>query len=288
MKLIKRRLASVTTTKKIMKAMNMVAASKLQKDRARLEAARPFYREAERAIHTLKTREDSAESIFFETREVKNTAYLVITSDRGLCGSYNSNLAEEALRHMNATASQTEASIVAIGQKGGDYFKRKGKAILQQFDDVMETAFYEDAERIGYFLSALYTSGEVDEVYVAYTRFESALTHVPHVERLLPLGPGAADSAEADNAEVGSDMQYEPDLFFYMEYAVPLYLSAFIYSALLEASTCEQAARMVSMDTAVKNASEIIAKLTRLYNRSRQAAITQEISEVVSSTNILK
>lgn len=282
MKTIKRRIASVTTTKKIMKAMNMVAASKLQKDKTRLMAARPFFDETQKLMHGLKGREDIADNVFFERRTVKNVVYLVITGDRGLCGSYNTNVTEKALSHLNAAEadSPTNEKFIVVGLKGYEYFKRREKNVIHRFDDMLETAFYEDAERISRYLSALYTSGEADEVYVVFTQFESVLTHVPLIERILPIDHDLPVGQKA------KAIKYDPDLSDYLDYAVPLYLSAYIYRALLESSACEQAARMISMDTAVTNASEIIDKLTRVYNRRRQAAITQEISELVGSASV--
>jgi len=280
-KVIKRRIASVTTTKKIMKAMNMVAASKLQKDKVRLEAARPFVDASRANIDNVRHCENAGDNIYFQQRDVKNIAYLIITSDRGLCGGYNTNLAEEALRHIESSGKK--AKIVAVGIKGYDYFIRHGKKVLRRFDDVLETAFYEDAERIGNYLTALYSLGKADEVYMAYTEYKSALSHIPQVVKLLPLGP----EAEPKNISL-CDMEYEPNVSEYLGHAIPMYISAYIYAALLESSTCEQAARMVSMDAATENATEIINKLTQTYNRRRQSAITQEISEIVGSANSIQ
>ena len=275
MKIIRRRLGSVTTTKKIMKAMHMVAAAKLQKDKARLEAARPFCGSVRDVIEELKSCPEAEGHRYFQRRApVRTTAYLVITSDRGLCGGYNTNVAEAALLHMDGR----NELIVSAGLRGRDYFKQKGKRILEgeNFGGVSETAFYEDALRVSRRLADLYTSGAADEVYVAYTKYLSALTHECRVERLLPLDrdPKAAPRV---------DMRYEGGAAAVLEYAAPLCLSAFVYAALLESSACEQAARMMSMDAAVDSATEIGAKLTRMHNRVRQAAITREIGELVGS-----
>ena len=278
MKTVKRRLNSVTTTKKIMKAMHMVAASKLQRDKNRLEAARPFYDGAKEIVDYIRGMEDVSDNIFLKQREVKSILYLVITSDRGFCGSYNSNVLNAALSHMENSGKNEK--LILVGLKGNDFFRRKGKNIIRRYDDVIDTAFYEDAERVGRRLARLYARGDADEVYVAYTKFESILAHVPRIEKILPMGGGA------DGAGGASLMKYEPDLSSYLEQAVPVYLSAFVYAAMLESSACEQAARMVSMDAATDNASEIIEKLTLAYNRRRQASITQEISEIVGSSSI--
>jgi len=278
--MIRRRMNSVATTTKIMKAMNMVAASKLQRDRERLEAARPFLRETQSMItrtHGLPTGNK-----FFGQRPVKRSAYLVITGDRGLCGGYNTNLAQAALAHMEEHGKNE--GIVAVGLKGYDYCRQRGKNILRRFNDVLETAFFEDAERIAASLAELYESGEADEVYVAYTTYKSALVHEPQVERLLPLGPPGGETAPGRT----DDMRYDTGLSDFLNHAVPVYLSAFVYAALLESSACEQAARMVSMDTAVNNAGEITESLTRAYNRRRQTTITQELSELVASANVME
>ncbi|MCL2508872.1 MAG: ATP synthase F1 subunit gamma [Oscillospiraceae bacterium] len=277
-KVLKRRLTSVRSTQKIIKAMNMVAAAKLQKDKSRLTAARPFFIEAQKIINVIKNREDVAESIFLKPREVRSTAYLIITGDRGLCGGYNANLCEKALAHMNDGKNE---KLIVVGLKGIDYFRRHGKNILGRYDGVLETAFYEeDVKRMMRDIINLYVSGEVDEIYVAYTQFESVLNHVPSVEKLLPI------SRDRDAFSNPDDMRYEQDTDFFLSRAVRLYIGAFIYTALLESSSCEQAARMLSMDTAANNASEIQTKLTRVYNRGRQAAITREISEVVAAQQI--
>jgi len=273
-KIIRRRMNSVATTTKIMKAMNMVAAAKLQKDRARLEAARPFLREAQGMISRLPPPVDNK---YFEQREIKRSAYLVITGDRGLCGGCNANVTQAALEHMEGR----DEAIAAVGLKGYEALKQQGKHILRRFDDVLETAFYEDAQRIAAYLAGVFASGEADEVCVAYTRYKSALVHEPQVERLLPLRAGG------DGVKHAEEMRYDTGLPDFLDHAAPVYLSAFIYAALLESSACEQAARMASMDTAVSNAEEITENLTRAYNRRRQTSITQEISELVASAGVL-
>jgi len=278
MKAIKRRIASVDTTKKIMKAMDMVAAAKLQKAKTRLEGVRPFAAEARNILSAIDY-EEARGNMFFKPRKVTHTAYVVITSDRGLCGSHNVNLTEKVLSHIGAAQNER---IIAVGLKGHEYFSARGKNILRTYPDVSETVFYADAMRIADYMTSLFTSGEVDEVYAAYTQFESALTHVPRIVKILPLPLRLAAAPRAD------DMRYDPDVHSFLDHTIPMFLNAFVYAALIESSACEQAARMISMESAVDNASDIISKLTRTYNRRRQTAITQEISEIVSSANTMK
>ena len=278
-KIIKRRIVSVGSTRQIMKAMDMVAASKLQKIKMRLVAARPLFEETNRIIGAFKNCEGTAENIFVKPREVKNTAYVVISSNRGLCGSYNISVSQKALTHMNERENE---HILAIGAKGSDYLRRRGKNILRLYKEISENALYTDAKDVGKELMELFESGKVDEVYVAYTHFDSVMSYTPCVVKVLPIGDGSAVSHRSDA------MHYEPNAEDFLSHAIPSYLGSFIYGAILESSSCEQASRMVSMNSATKNASEIIDDLTLMYNRKRQADITQEINEIVSGASVSK
>ena len=280
-KIIKRRIKSVGTTKHIMKAMDMVAASKLQKNKAKLNVSRPLFQESQRIIDTLKACENATENIFIKPRPVKNVAYVVISSDRGLCGGYNTNVAQAAYNHMKDSGADEQ--IIAFGSKGRDYFRRRRKKVVQTYPNVSEAKFYESAEVISNVLLSMYLSEKVDEVYVAYTYFESALSYLPKVVKILPL------SEEGHEPEFRADsMKYEPNVEHFLTHAIPAYLNAFLYDAMLESGSSEQASRMVSMDSATKNATEIIDDLTLMFNRIRQAHITQEITEIVSGANVTK
>jgi len=280
-KTIKRRIKSVGTTKHIMKAMDMVAASKLQKNKSRLSVSRPLFEESQRIIDTLRVNEDAADNVFIKPRKVKSTAYVVISSDRGLCGGYNTNVSQTAYDHMKKSGANEQ--IIAFGSKGRDFFRRRRKTILHTYPNISESKYYENAEVISNVLLSMYLSEKVDEVYVAYTYFESALSYVPKVVRLLPLGEeGLEPEFRADS------MQYEPNVDHFLTHAIPAYLNAFLYDAMLESGSSEQASRMVSMDSATKNATEIIDDLTLMFNRIRQSAITQEITEIVSGANVTK
>jgi len=286
-KAIKLRRAGVHTIKQIVKAMDMVAVTKLQRSKARLLATRPMFREIARVMDQLRHNADAKRHLYFREPAGNKAAYVLITSNRGLCGSYNSNVSGTALRHMEATGK--EEAVIAVGNRGRDYFQRRKKRIRDCYTEIAETAFYEDAQKLSKELISLYTSGEVDEVYLAYTEFESVLTHVPRVVRLLPVGEARAAEAKLETAEPGScPMQFDPDVDTVLEDAVPLYLTAFLYGAMQESGCSEQAARMLSMDAATKNATEIIDDLTRMYNRKRQAGITQEIAEIVGGANVNK
>ncbi|NLV86103.1 MAG: ATP synthase F1 subunit gamma [Clostridiales bacterium] len=276
---IKHRIANVSTTKQIMKAMDMVSVTKLQKARLRLEGVRPLSHELQSLIDDLSNYESIGRNAFTEQREVKNSAYIVVTSDKGLCGGYNVNIAKAALEHMNQGKNE---QILVIGAKGSEYFKRRDKNILRRITDVSEAQIYEGSGRLSEFITSLYLKGEIDEVFVAYTHFESTLNYVPRVEKVLPISRGA-EYGKTDSAK-----KYEPDADTFLNHIMPLYLHTLFFALFSESLACEHAARMINMESASKNASEIIDDLNSMYNRKRQAAITQELNEIVSGANILK
>ena len=280
LKSIKRRITGVRSTRQVMKAMNMVSASKLQKAKIRMTAAKRLLSESDRMIDNLKYSETAAEHIYVNQRKVKNTLYVVMAGDRGLCGSYNANIAGKALSHMNGGGKNEK--IIAVGRQCADYFTRREKNILHRYIGTSETAFYDAAESISELILSLYNSGEADEVYIAYTKFNSVLSHTPQVERLLPL------DLDADVKYNDYYMQYESGVDDFLNDAMPMYLKAFIYGVLSESAVCEQAARMVSMDSATQNATEIIDDLVYVFNRKRQSVITQEISEIINGVNMMK
>jgi F-type H+-transporting ATPase subunit gamma len=276
---IKHRIANVSTTKQIMKAMDMVSVTKLQKARLRLEGVRPLIHELQSLIDDLSNYESIGRNAFTEQREVKNTAYIVVTSDKGLCGGYNVNIAKAALEHMNQGKNE---KIFVIGAKGSEYFKRRDKNILRRITDVSEAQIYEGSGRLSELITSLYLKGEIDEVFIAYTHFESTLNYIPRVEKVLPISRGAK------YGKIISEKRYEPDMNTFLNHIMPLYLHTLFFALFSESLACEHAARMINMESASKNASEIIDDLNSMYNRKRQAAITQELNEIVSGANILK
>lgn len=276
MKDIKQRIANVSSAEQIIKAMDMVASTKLIKARAQLEGVRPIYHDLKRVVTELGTQEDARNHIFFQERKVKNSLYLILTSDRGLSGSYNANIAAKALEHMNNGKNE---KILIVGSKGNEFFKKKKKNIVRTVVDIMDAQVYYGTESLSKILTEYYLSGEVEEIFVAYTHFETVLNYVPVIERLLPLPMGDTDNVV--------EKKYEPNIETYINHLIPLYLHMNLFRAFSESHTSEQAARMVNMDAAGKNASEIIEDLTSMYNRKRQAAITQEISEIVGGANNL-
>jgi len=281
MKAIKKRITSVNNTKKIMKAMNLVAASKLQKAKARLDDIRPMYSDIKKVMENIRSGFGEEVDIpFADVREVNNILCIVLTGDRGLCGSFNATVSKEALAHVDAL-KEKNAKIIAVGSKGWDYFRRRGKDVIQRCEAASEASSFADAEALGNKISDMYLKGEVDEVYIIYTHFESVLTHIPYIEKLLPLKTASADASD----NTSRDMSYDPDIKTFVKNAVPMYLNITIFGAMMESAVCEQASRMTSMDSATRNATDILDDLTLEYNRKRQGMITQELTEIVSGAN---
>ena len=282
---IKRKRANVCVTRDVMKAIDMVSAAKLQKAKARLGFSRPLFDATRRMMERLKECEKAAENPFIKPRDVKNTAYVVITANRGLCGGYNMGVLGESLSHMN-TGPKNE-TILSVGSKGSDTFKRLKKNVLHRFTFDSEASMYQDAACVSEQLLSLYTDEKVDEAFVAYTHYESTLRTIPRVLRVLPVADSLS-GVEHQSCQGGGGMTYDPDVHSFLDRAMPRYLHAILFGALAESIACEHAARMINMNTATDNAAEIIDGLTRTYNRVRQAVITEEINEIVSSANILK
>ena len=283
MKDIKQRIANVSSTEQIIKAMHTIASSKLHKARAQLEGVRPIYYELQRKVMRLARQVQGSDHIFFQERSSddlesgkRHSLYIVITSDRGFAGGYNSNILHETLKHMEGRNEK----ILVMGTKGYEFFRKRQKNIIRHIVNVSDSQVYHSTEELSRWLKELYRAGEVDEVFMAYTHFENVLTHVPQVEQLLPVP--APERATEDIL----DRTYEPDIQTVIDQMIPLYTHMNLFRAFSESHTSEQAARMVNMDAAGKNAEELIEDLTIQYNRERQAAITQELSEIVGGSNI--
>ncbi len=279
---IKRRIKSVNSTQQITKAMYLVASSKLTRARNRLNDTRPFFNETRKAIADILSGSKGIKHPLLERREVKSSAVIVLAGDRGLCGGYNVNVSKAALERANASK---DAKIISVGSKAREYFKARNKSIVDSYTGVSEKPSYETASKIAGKALELFLSGEADEVYLAYTEFISTLTSEPKVIKILPVD---VDEFKSDNAAAKSHALtiYEPNEEAVLNYVIPKYVNTVIFGALVESSVCELGARMTAMDSATENASEMIDYLNLMYNRARQGAITQEITEIVSGSGI--
>ncbi len=278
---IKRRIKSVNSTQQITKAMNLVASSKLTRAKNRLMDTRPFFQETRKVIAGIVNGSKGISHPFLEKRDVKKKAVILITGDRGLCGGYNANVSKAA---MNCVDNVDNVSAITVGSKGREYFKRRGVNILESYTGISENPDYSDALKIGRLALDLFTEGEADEVYLAYTEFISTLSSEPKVIKVLPVDVNEFDDDNADSERALTI--YEPDEEAVLEYVIPKYVNTVIFGAMVESAVCELGARMTAMDSATENASEMIDSLNLLYNRARQGAITQEITEIVGGSGI--
>lgn len=272
---IKRRIKSVDSTKQITKAMELVSSAKLRRARMRVEENRPYFEKIEETIQGILPHTKELQNPYIDQREIKKTGYIVITGDRGLCGGYNTNAIKKALSHME----DREVSVIAIGQKGVNFFRKKEYDLDGEFVAISEKPMFSDAKSIGKLAMELFQNEMIDEVNLVYTEFVSTINHTPRLIKLLPLDQKELpEEVEKERDEV---MTYEPSPEEVLEYLIPKYVESMIYGALIDASASEQGARRVAMESATDNAEEMIDDLNLKYNRARQASITQEISEIV-------
>ena len=272
---IKNRIRSMESTKQITKAMEMVAASKLRHAQARVQNSRPYFEILYSTITDIVNSNSDFSSPYLAKREVKKSMYVVIAGDRGLAGGYNSNI----LKLVTAEMAGKNVTVLPIGKKAVDYFRSHGVPTLTETYAEAAEVSIGDCFSVAKQLAKAYRSGEYDEIYIGYTNFVSVLSQTPATLRMLPL----LQEPHAEEATT-SDILYEPDSTEVFEQIVPEYLGGVLYGALCESRAAEQAARRTAMDSATQNADEMIADLSLKFNQARQAAITQEITEIVAGS----
>ncbi|GAB6086250.1 ATP synthase F1 subunit gamma [Alkaliphilus crotonatoxidans] len=280
---IKRRIKSVNSTKQITKAMELVSSAKLRKAKEELEKTKPYFNMLEETIQDIFLNTKGIQHPFVNPREVEKTAYIVISADRGLCGGYNANVIKAAQQHM---AEKPNKSVITVGTKARDFFKKRGYDLDGEFNYVTENPSYSTAQSISRLSLELFKQGLVDEVYLVFTEFISTINQKPKLIKLLPLEIEVP--ADESKKESKTLMAYEPSPEVVLDYLVPKYLDGMVFGALVESSTSQQAARRVAMESATDNAEEMIDGLKLQYNRARQASITQEIAEIVGGAEALK
>ena len=272
---IKTRIKSMESTRQITKAMEMVAASKLRHAQARVMNSRPYFEILRSTIDDIVDTNQDFSSPYLVKRPVKKIAYIVIAGDRGLAGGYNSNI----LKLVQSETEGENITVLPIGKKAVDYFRNHGIELLTDHYAEAEDVSIGDCFSIAKQLSKSFLKGEFDEIRVAYTNFVSILSQTPTSMRLLPL---LQDQTSGEKKE--SDILYEPGSMEVFDAIVPEYLGGVLYGALCESRAAEQAARRTAMDSATQNAEEMIADLSLKFNQARQAAITQEITEIVAGS----
>ncbi len=282
LKVIRRRIRSVTNTKQITKAMEMVAAARLRKAQAKLETSRPYASKMQEILENLSTVSGFVAHPLFTKREVKKTLLILITSDRGLCGSYNSNL----INFTNSVLTQyspESAELGLIGRKGFDFYKRRIWPIHFHYLQAGGKIPFLQIKEITHQTVELFLNGKIDEVFLIYTKFLSLVTRKISLEKFLNI----EKPAESKTPEV-FDYIFEPAPAEIFDALVPRYCITKIQMAILESGTSEQAARMLAMQQANKNAEEMIELLTLIRNKARQASITKEMLEIATGAEALK
>jgi F-type H+-transporting ATPase subunit gamma len=280
---LKRRIRSIRNTMQLTRAMKMVSAAKLRRAQERIFSARPYARQLDAVLQSLASRANPELHPLLEVRPEERIELIVITSDRGLCGSFNTNILKTAVVFLRERGERA-LELQAVGRKGRDFFRRRPWTIRREWADVLRSVEFALANEIGREVSARYTAGEVDAVYLVYNEFKSAVAQRPVVERLLPISRTEVEDGPRTAIE---DYIYEPDPQSLFLRLLPHHVDMQIYRALLESQAAEHAARMSAMSAATTNAGELIDQLTLKMNRMRQASITTEIIEVVSGAEAL-
>ncbi|TDT62393.1 ATP synthase F1 subunit gamma [Fonticella tunisiensis] len=273
---IKRRIRSIRNTQKITKAMGLVATVKVRKLKERSDSSNPFYEVFNEAIKNIALSIDLNDSIYFRQNNSDTDVYIVITSDSGLCGSYNANVINKALEHMYGK----KVLLITVGERGKSFFTRNKYETLAEFVEVGDTPSLKDAQEILRPALEVYREGKVRNIYIVYTRFYSPVKQEVEVLKLLPV--------ERPGETSRSEMEFDPSPDSVLDYAIPSFLRAAVFNALTNSTTSEYSIRMTAMDAATKNAGDILDKLNLEYNRARQSSITQEITEIVSGAEALK
>ena len=279
MKDIKRRIKSVESTMQITKAMELVASSKLRKAKEKVENSRPYFNTLYDTMRKISRSTKGLKSQFTVDRDTGKKGYIVVAGDRGLAGGYNSNVLKTAVSHMD----NQKYPVIAVGKKSMDFFNKRGYPLHGKFSSGAESIDVAEIHQISEEAIALYKSGEIDELYIVFTKFVSALTQEPQIIKLLPLKFDDEGAAAKSSLTV-----YEPSPEGVFDYLVPKYIDGIIFGAIVESFASEQGARRTAMESATDNAEDMIGSLQLKYNRARQATITQEISEIVAGAEALK
>ncbi len=279
---ILRRIRSVRGTQQITKAMKMVAAAKLRRAQQRIVEARPYAGTLDRVLASLAARTEHTHPLL-ESREGSRAWLVVITSDKGLCGSFSHNILREADRLL-ASDRWESVEVVAVGRKAAEHFRKSPVPVAHEETSMISNLGADDGPRIAGMLIQAFESGQVDEVWMLYNRFLSMIRHVQVLARVLPVAPPLEESAE----EPDVDYLYEPDAATLLAELLPRQVEVQVSTAFFDSVAAEHAARMTAMEAATKNANEMIDRLTLLYNRTRQAAITKELIEIVSGARALE
>lgn len=277
---IKRRRNSIASTQQITKAMKLVATVKLQKTKARAEGSKPYFDKMYETVTSMLAKSGTIEHPYLKPQASAKKAVILITSNRGLAGGYNSNVIKLIT---GSDLKKEDIFLFTIGNKGKEYLGHRDYTVAKDYSEVIENPMYSDAKEICEEVLKLYAAGEIGEIHLAYTYFKNTVVHEPKLLKLLPVEVSEADVEAAR----GALMNYEPKEELALDIIIPKYVTSILYGALVEAVASENGARMQAMDSATSNADELIDKLTLQYNRARQGSITQELTEIIAGANAI-
>ncbi len=279
---IKRRRESVQSTGQITKAMKLVSTVKLQKAKGKAENTKPYFEHMYKAVNSMLRKSGNIIHPYLQSGSSEKKGIIMVTSNRGLAGGYNSNIIKMV---MNSGISKEDAVIYAVGRKGKDALARRGYNIAEDYSEVMNEPVFNDAMSIGRRVLEDFAEGKIGEIYLVYTEFKNTVTHVPTWLKLLPVV--VSEEEEEDEADKLTLMNYEPEAEEALDLIIPKYINSLIYGGLMQSFASENGARMQAMDSATTNAEEMISTLELSYNRARQGAITQELTEIIAGANAI-
>ncbi|MDO5146799.1 MAG: ATP synthase F1 subunit gamma [Eubacteriales bacterium] len=279
---IKRRKDSIQSTQQITRAMKLVSTVKLQRARARAESSKPYFDKMYATMQSILSKSGNIDHPYLVHNGSDKKAVLVVTSNRGLAGGYNSNVVK-LVTEGGFSAEDTE--VYGIGKKGVEALTRRGYHVVADYSDVINEPLFSDAAAIGKQVLDAYAAGEIGEIYMACTSFKNTVVHIPKMVKLLPVEVESA--GEVSEEEKNTPMNYEPEPEESLDMIIPKYINSTIFGAFIEAAASENGARMQAMDAATSNAEDMIATLSLAYNRARQGAITQELTEIISGAEAL-
>ena len=279
---IKRRKGSIQSTQQITKAMKLVSTVKLQRAKGRAEKSKSYFECMYETVTSMLAKTGGLEHKYLKAGDSQKKAVILITSNRGLAGGYNSNVIKLITQ---GDLKKEDLCIYAVGGKGRDTLTRYGYDVKADYSDCIEESVYIDAMNISKELLAGFAAGEFGEIYLAYTSFKNTVSHEPKLLKLLPVEIEAGESDEEKTSK--ALMNFEPEDDQALDMIIPKYITSLIFGAMVEAAASENGARMQAMDSATSNAEEMIGNLTLMYNRARQGSITQELTEIIAGANAI-
>lgn len=284
---IKRRKGSIQSTQQITKAMKLVSTVKLQRAKGNAERSKSYFQSMYETVTSMLEKAGNINHPYLQPGKSDKKAVIMITSNRGLAGGYNSNVIKLVTR---GTFQKEELEIYAVGKKGRDAMSRYGYSVRQDYSDVIEEPAYADAMKIGRDVLQAYTEGEIGEIYLAYTAFKNTVSHIPTLIKLLPVESGKEGvhgGVSSEQEESSAPMNFEPEDEEALDMIIPKYVTSLIYGGMVEAVASENGARMQAMDSATSNADDMIGSLALQYNRARQGSITQELTEIIAGAEAI-